>query len=396
MAQPKRRLEMAKRAKPLTEIGVKSKRHSGRTNGDERHADGNGLYLNVKASGAKSWVMRLVVDGRRCIYGIGGYPLVSLAEARDTAFEHRRLARRGGSPLAMRASRKPDFAAAAKQVIDHQEGAWKEGSRTRADWEASLETYALPLIGAKPVDRITSADVMAVLNPIWHEKRATAERVRRRIGMVMRWAMAQGHRADDPAQAVLQALAKNGKREKKHHAALPHGDVGHALDKVRKSGAWARLAFEWLVLTATRSGEVRGATWDEIDLPAAMWTIPAARMKGGVEHRVPLSGRCLEILAEARGLGDGTGIIFPGMKGNAITNNSFTRLVAKLGIDATPHGFRSSFRDWAAERTDAPKAVMEAALAHSNPNAVEAAYARSDLLDKRRELMAAWADYVAG
>ena len=392
----------------LSPAFVKAARHSGRTRFDERHADGNGLMLCIQPGGSKSWVQRIVIQGRRRTFGLGGYPLVPLKEARRIAFENRALARRGGDPLALRARRDvPDFATAAAKVIDVQAGAWKDAGKSRRQWESSLAAYAFPVLGAKRVDAISSADVLAAVQPIWSPKRETASRVRQRISAVMKWAVAQGYRADDPAgAAVLQALPKGVGTAKRHHRALPYGEVGEAVRRVRASDAWlgVRLAFEFLVLTACRSGEVRGARWIEVDLAAATWTIPAERMKAKSEHRVPLSAQCIEVLDEARRLpgraapAAAGGLLFPSVKGGGrqLSAATLNRLLRELGVDAVPHGFRSSFRDWAAERTDTPHAVMEAALAHVVPNAAERAYARSDLFERRRTLMEQWATHVCG
>ena len=251
------------------------------------------------------------------------------------------------------------------------------------------------------VDTITSADVMAVLLLIWNTKRETARRVRRRIGAVMKWSIAQSYRDDNPAgDAIGAALPKNG-AIKKHQPALPYDQVAAALATVRagSSGMAATLAFEFLVLTAGRSSEVRLARWDEIDLSAACWTIPAERMKMQREYRVPLSPRAVEVLTAAAEIPNGSDLVFPsprGKPGKPMTGKCLSDMCARLGIDAVPHGFRSSFRDWASEKTNTPHAVMEAALAHVNPNQVEAAYARSDLFERRRKLMNQWAGYLAG
>ena len=241
---------------------------------------------------------------------------------------------------------------------------------------------------------------MAVLMPIWNEKPETARRVRQRISTVMKWAVAQGYRADNPAgDAIGAALPRHNGKSKHHHRALPHGEVAAAIETVRSSGAGiaVKLAFELLILTAARSGEVRLATWEEIDKDSRTWTVPATRMKAGLEHRVPLSGRTLAILDEARAIDDGSGLIFPGMRvGKPLSDMTLSKLMRDLGLDGVPHGFRSSFRDWAAECTNAPPAVMEAALAHTVRNKVEAAYNRTDLFERRRTLMDQWAAYLNG
>ena len=386
----------------LSPAFVTAVRHTGKTRSAERYADGHGLMLCVQPSGSKNWIQRLVIHGRRRSFGLGGFPLVSLQEARQAAFENRKVARQGGDPLALRVRRDvPDFATAAATVIAMYAGGWKASGRSRTQWENSLSIYVLPHIGAKRVDAITSFDVLAVLRPIWATKRETARRVRSRISIVMRWAIAQNYRVDDPAAAaVLQALPKHLPTPQRHHPALPHDKVAGALQRVRESGAWrgTKLAFELLVLTAVRSGEVRGATWDEIDFDAATWTVPAARMKARVAHRVPLVPRSLEILAEAKSLvapRPTNNVVFPSLRGKVQADAAMSRLLLKLGVPAVPHGMRSSFRDWAAERGTQYE-VIEAALAHVVRSAVVRAYARSDFFDMRRPLMEQWAQYVAG
>ena len=363
-----------------------------------RHGDGNGLHLFVKPSGAKSWVLRSVVRGRRCDIGLGGYPLVSLAEARAAAFDNRKLARAGGDPLALK--RRPDipiFEDAARTVIEIHKPTWRDGGKSAGQWESALRQYAFPRLGAKRVDTITTADVMAVLLPIWTAKAETARRVRQRIGTIMKWAVAQGYRDDNPAGDAIGAALPKANGACRHFRAVHHSEVGDVIRAVRESQASlaARLAFEFLVLTAARSGEVRGAAWSEIDTDAATWTIPGERMKGGREHRVPLSGRALAVLDEARALDDGSGLVFPAPAGRKpMSDSTLSELLRELGIDAVPHGFRSTFRDWCSEAAQAPREVAEACLAHV-VRGVEGAYARSDLLDRRRKLMDRWAAYLA-
>ena len=249
----------------------------------------------------------------------------------------------------------PTFEEAVEKVIAVHRAGWKDDGRQEKLWRASLRDHAMPKLGGRPVHRINTSDVMAVLLPIWNEKRVTARRIRQRIGAVMRWAVAQGYREDNPAgEAIGAALPKNGFRPQ-HHRALPYAEVGEAIQTVRASGAYpaTALAFEFLVLTACRSGEVRGALWKEIDLEAREWRIPAERMKTGREHRVPLSGRALAVMQEARRLADGSGFVFPSARGGPLSEVAMPAMVRKLGIAAVPHGFRSSFRDWAAECSDA-------------------------------------------
>ena len=279
-----------------------------------RYYDGNGLFLKIDPSGTKRWGQRLVIHGRQRTLGLGGCVLVSLAEARQAALENRKIARAGGDPLARRhISETPSFEAAAATVIDLHRHGWRN-EKHAAQWEATLRGYVFPRLGQRSVADITTADVMAVLMPIWNEKPETARRVRQRISTVMKWAVAQGYRADNPAgDAIGAALPRHNGKAKRHHRALPHEEVAAAIKAVRGSGAGiaVKLAFEFLVLTAARSGEVRLATWDEIDKDSKTWAVPASRMKAGLEHRVPLCDRALAILDEAQAFADGSGLVFP-------------------------------------------------------------------------------------
>ena len=272
----------------------------------------------------------------------------------------------------------PTFAKAAEAVIAIHEPTWRS-PKSGPQWRASLETYAYPSIGELRVSELTPGHVMAVLLPIWNERRETARRVKQRISAVCRWAVAQGYRTDDPA--------------------LPYEEVADCIAKVkasRRASASSKLAFQFLVLTAARSAEVRKATRNDIDIEGATWTVPADRMKANRDHRVPLSERALEVLAAAAELSDGSGLLFPGARRDRpLSENTHAKLLRELGFDAVTHGFRSSFRDYAAERTHTPHAGMEAALAHTIKNKAEAAYARSDLFEKRRALMESWAQYLA-
>ena len=366
------------------------------------YGDQHGLRLRVYESRklksiSKHWVWRGTVNGIRRDMGLGAFPYVSLLDARQQAYEHRKIARAGGDPVALK--RKPDvptFAEAVETVIAiHREG-WKDAGKSEKQWRASLRDYAMKRLGRERVDQIATADVMAVLIPHWHTKTETMRRVRQRIGAVMKWAVAQGYRDDNPAgDAISAALPKTG-TVRKHQRALAFADVGAALDKVKTSGAFKStvLALEFLVLTACRSSEVRLATWDEVDLGSETWTVPASRMKAKRDHRVPLSARALEILHEAGELSGGSGLVFPSAHGRALSDNTISKLLRDLGIEAVPHGFRSSFRDWAAECSDAPREVCELALAHVNSDRVEAAYRRTDLFERRRVLMEEWSGFV--
>ncbi len=363
-----------------------------------RYCDGQGLYLQVDPSGNRRWIQRLLIGGRRSELGLGGFPLVSLKEARTQALANRRIARAGGDPLAdkRRARGAPTFAEAAAAVVDQKRSGWRNPKHAR-DWPASLERFVFPRFGNRPVSAVTSADILAVLAPIWHEKPETARRVRHRIRAVMQWAVAMEYRPDNPCERVAATLGRQ-RRVVRHMRALPHAEVADAVATVRASGATtaAKLAFEFLVLTAARSGEVRLARWHEIDLDVEVWTVPAERMKANREHRVPLSCRATEILRTALTVRNGSELVFPSPRGKPLSDMTLSKLLKEQGVQAVPHGFRSSFRDWASEATNHPREVVEAALAHQVANKVEAAYARSTLFKRRRRLMADWGAYLAG
>jgi integrase len=365
------------------------------------YGDGNGLYLKVAPSGAKQWIQRLVIQQKRCDLGLGSVALVSLSEAREEALENRKLARAGEDPRAARRRSQGilTFEEAAQKVHDLQAPTWRSGKHGQ-QWLNTLSTYAYPHFGKKRLDAITSADVLAALSAIWNSHEETARRVKQRIGTVMKWAMAQGWCNDNPAETITKALPKHDRSKVKHHKALPYDKVGKAIETVQNSeaGLATKLAFEFIVLTATRSGETRQAVWSEIDIEKRVWTIPASRMKAKKVHRVPLCDRCVAILEEAKGLHreDGCDLVFPGASGRkALSDMTLSKLLKELKVDAAPHGFRSSFRDWAGEATNHPREVVEFALAHVIKDKAEAAYARSDLFEKRRLLMDDWSSYVA-
>ena len=363
-----------------------------------RHADGHGLYLFVQPTGTRSWVQRLVIRGRRRELGLGAATLVPLAKAREQALANRMLARSGGDPLSekRRVQGVPTFAEAAQRVLEQKRDGWR-GRWHAQNWLRSMERYAFPRIGSRPVSEVNTADVLEILTPIWHVKAETARAVRQRIRSVLEWAIALDMRNDNPCDRVLPVLGPQNDIVT-HRQALAHRDVAAAIEAVRSGAAQpaVKLAFEFLVLTATRSGEARGAQWTEIDTTDHVWTLSAQRMKAKREHRVPLCDRALEILDAARALGGGNPLVFPMRSGRPISPSTLVKTLQNLRVAAVPHGFRSSFRDWAAEKTDHPREVIEAALAHVVQNKVEAAYARSDLFDRRRQLMADWAEYLEG
>ena len=403
---------LAKRSNPpprpprLSETFVKSVSQPGQY-GDGR--GGHGLRLRVRKRSSwrlsKDWAQRLRINRELIQIGLGAYPIVSLAEARERALANRRAVDQGRDPRHY--TKVPTFAEAAEAVIGLHQPTWKSGKQEGRIWRSSFSRYVYPAIGPKPVHEITAADVLAVLTPIW--QRETGRRVRQRIAVVMRWCIAQGHRPDNPAgEAVSQALPRRI-AARRNYRSLPYAEVAGAIRAVQTSGAYAltKICFEFLVLTAARSGEARLARWGEIDFETGTWTIPAERMKAGRVHRVPLSKRALELLREARAFRDHTGLVFPSERGKAMSNMTLSKLLKEIEIPCVPHGFRASFRTWADEypvsagdsaaagHAGFSRAVMEAALAHRLGDQAEQAYARSDLFMQRRELMAAWSTYLA-
>ncbi len=381
--------------KRLTAVFVKNVSEPG-VYGDGGHGS-HGLRLVVQpAAGGgvrKSWVQRIRINSKATNLGLGPTWAVPVAEAREIALENHRIARQGGDP---RSKSAPAFGEAAEKVISiHAEG-WKDGGKSERQWRASLDAYVLPALGQKPVDQITTGDVLGVLLPIWSTKRETARRVRGRIGAVMKWAVAQGYRQDNPAGDAIGAALPKTAPPKQHHRAIPHHQVAAAVAAVRATEAlWStKAAFEFLVLTATRSGEARGARWSEMDLDEHIWTIHKDRMKSKIAHRVPLSARALEILDDAAKHSDGSGLVFPSATGRTMSDGTINKLLKQTGINAVPHGFRTSFRSWCSD-TLVPRELGERALAHEIRDSTERAYARSDMLDPRRKLMDNWADYIA-
>ena len=364
------------------------------------HGDGGTLYLAVAPGGSKSWIQRLTIDGKRRDIGLGGFPLVSLAEARHKAFENRRLAWAGGDPrAAKRRARVPTFREAAERTFEANRPRWRN-AKVAKNWLQQLERHAFPVLGNMGVDRIGREDVLRVLTPIWTVKPETARKLRQRIRTTLRWAEAHGYVAYNVAGEGIDGALPAMPAVREHYRALPYREVAAALETATASRASlaAKLCLRFLVLTAARSGEARGATWDELDLDASEWRIPANRMKAGVEHRVPLSEAALGTLEQARPLRDASGLIFPSSTkpGRTLSDMTLTKVLRATGLAerTTVHGFRSSFRDWCAE-TGKPRELAEAALAHI-VGGVEGAYFRSDLLERRRRLMADWARYISG
>jgi len=358
------------------------------------YVDGDGLALVIGRRGGKSWVLRTMIQGRRRDVGLGGVTWVTLAEAREKAREARKIAREGGDPIAAKKAHVacPTFAEAAQKVHADQIVGQGKNEKHKAQWINTLTTYAFPFIGEKSIRDIGQADILRVLSSIWTEKPETARRVRQRIKTVMDWARTAGHfEGVNPVEGVEKGLAKQ-RDIVKHHAAMPWQDVPALIPNLGDS--ITAMALRFLILTAARTGEVIGATWSEIDLQKRLWVVSAERMKAKREHRVPLTAEAIEILEKVRGLDDD--FVFPGQKrGKGLSNMAMAQLLKRVGhTDITVHGFRSSFRDWAAERSNMPREIAELSLAHDVGNAVERAYRRSDLLEQRLKLIRLWSSFV--
>lgn len=395
---------MAKTVEKLSPLAVSKMKEPG------YYGDGAGLWLQVSKSGSKSWIFRFTFGGKQREMGLGPVHTVNVGEARAKAKECRVLLLAGQDPLEVRKAEQLAGAAeraklmtfdqCASAYIAAHRGGWKNAKHA-SQWENTLATYASPIIGALPVAAVDTALIVKVLGPIWLEKTETATRLRGRIESILDWATVSKFRAgENPARwrgHLDNLLADPGKVAKvAHHPALPWREIGAFMVDLRQREGIGARAVEFAILTATRSGEVRGAQWHEIDLEAALWTIPAERMKAGREHRVPLSNCTLALLKNMPRLGD---TVFPGQTGNtALSDMSLTAVLRRMGrTDITVHGFRSTFRDWCSESVanSFPREVCEHALAHSLPDKTEAAYRRGDLLDKRVMLMQAWADFCA-
>lgn len=370
-----------------------------------RHLDAHGLYLLVKPSGARSWVLRVQHAGRRHDFGLGSVHLVSLQEAREKARETQKAVKAGLDPAfeRKRAQRMiPTFREAAEQYHQAVKPGWKNGKHAD-QWLTTLEKYAFPMIGKARVDHIDAPRIQSVLMPIWLNTPETGRRVRQRLNAVLDFAHGQGWRETEAPRHAVNSLMKRLRQPKRGpgFAAIPYVDVPALMADLRDGEATSgRLALRFLILTAARSGEVRGATWAEIDLKKALWNVPAARMKAGDPHCVPLSPGALEVLSLARELTDGKPDrpLFAGMrKGQAMSDATMKQVLKSAGRGAyTVHGMRSAFRDWVAEKTSFPGEWAEAALAHTLPNKVEAAYRRTKFVEQRRALMEEWAAFTTG
>lgn len=364
------------------------------------HGDGGTLFLRIAPGGSKSWIQRIMINRKRRDIGLGGWPVITLAEARERAFDNRRAVAHGRDPLAeKRKAKMPTFREATEKTIAALSPRWRS-PKVKANWQARLEKYVIPTLGDLPVDRVGREEVLRVLTPLWGKKIETGRKLRQYIKAVLGWSQSHGFIEMNNAGEILDAALPKMPAVQSNFRALPYAEIPEALETIEANGpaTAAKLGLRFLILTAARSGEVRGAAWDEIDFEAKTWIIPGDRMKSGKEHRIPLSDEALDVLEKARPLSGGEGVIFPSpMKpGKPLSDMALTKILRdnELAAKATCHGMRSGFRDWCAER-GVDREVAEAALAHV-VGGVEGAYFRSDLFERRREVMASWGCFVAG
>jgi integrase len=394
---------MPKRVKNLTAVEVSRIKKPG------RHAVGTvaGLLMVVKPSGTRSWVLRTKVGNKRRSIGLGGYPDVTLAMAHEKARNIKEIVESGLDPVEEKRKRRDVLKKEQMQYMTFAEAAQRCHRKKTAefsndkhvkDWISSIERYVNPRIGTMPVSDIDLPEILSVLKPIWTEKTETASRVRQRIEQVLNWATVSGYRTgENPARwagNLSEILPKPSKiRKEKHFKSMPYQDVAAFMVELRNRSAMTARALEWIILTACRSSEARGATWDEIDLKNKIWTIPAERMKMDREHRVPLCDDAVKLLQNLPRF-EGSNYLFTAARGGQLSDMSISMLCRRMKVDAVPHGFRSTFKTWATEMTSFPDLISEMALAHKVGNEVREAYARGDLLDKRRKLMDAWGRFL--
>jgi len=418
---------MPRVAKELSALEVKRLQHPG-TGRNATFAVGgvSGLMLQITPNGGRTWLLRVTVGGKRREIGLGGFPDVTLAQVRERAREAKDQIRRGIDPVEERKAAQAALVSARRRGLTFAEATDKclaakldafKNFKHRQQWQNTLQTYAMPELGQMPVDEIAVQDVLRVLEPIWHSKTETASRLRGRIETVLSWATVAGHRiGDNPARwggnlkELLPAVSKIAKQ--KNQPAVKIEDAPRWFAAIRQREGMGARALEFAALTAARSQEVRGAAWEEIDLEAGLWVIPAARMKMEREHRVPLTPEAVTLLASLPRMQDNP-LTFPALRGGEMSDMTLSAAMKRLHVadisaggtgfvdrvskrPAVPHGLRSTFRDWVAERTHFPGDMAEVALAHKVGNAVEASYRRGDMVEKRRAMMAAWADYLSG
>ena len=397
---------MPKLARELTDLGVKKIKEAG------RHAVGGvaGLYLYVTPPHGRSWVLRAMFQGLRKEAGLGAYPAVSLSEARDKARQFKRDLANGINPQKVRQAKRQQaleerarsmtFEMAAQRYLELN-GASMSNAKHRKQWASTLQTYAYPVIAALDMNAIATSHIMKILEPIWHEKNETASRLRGRMETVLSWAIATGHRADHHNPAawkghlinILPAPSKV--KTVQHHRSLDYKELPDFFGKlIQREGLGAK-ALQLQILCANRSGEVRGATWSEFDFDQAVWTVPAHRMKAGKEHRIPLSTAALKLLTSLPRI-QGQELVFSLQSGKPLSDMTLTKVLRDMQVDAVPHGMRATFKSWASATTAHSRETIEQALAHQLESKVEAAYQRSDLIDKRRRLMQDWASFCHG
>ena len=383
--------------KPINATEAKAIKESG------LYRAGDTLYLYVGKNGSKSWIQRLKVNSKRHDIGLGSFSLVTLAEAKEKALANRRLARiESRNPLAeKRKSQAPIFRDAATRTLEMLSPTWRS-AKGAANWWARMEQHVFPRMGDIHVNEIDRAHVLAVLTPIWTSKPETGRKVRQGIKATLEWCQAHGFIEHNFAGDAISGALPSMPAVKENFRSLPYAEIPEALETIRasRSSVSAKACLEFVILTACRSGEARLAKWEEIDLEKRTWTIPASRMKAGKEHRQPLNDAALAVLEQAKFVHDGSDLIFPSptKKGKPLSDMSLTKMLRDMGLAerATVHGFRSTFRTWASENTNADHAVMELCLAHAVGSAVEQAYARSDLFTKRARLLAQWGSFVVG
>lgn len=396
---------MPRKAKELSALEVKHLTKAG------LHFVGGvaGLALQVLPSGGRSWILRVVIGARRRDMGLGGYPDVPLARARDAAREAREKIRAGIDPIeetrkassTLKASQVTmlSFKQCAEAYVDAHKSGWKN-EKHQKQWVSTLTTYAYPKIGSMLIGDVELPHVLSILEPIWQSKTETASRLRGRIESVLDWATARDYRQGlNPARwkgHLDKLLPKPSKVAKvTHHDALPLSKLGEFMRNLRSMPGVGARALEFAILTAARSGEVRGATWSEIDMDARIWVVPAHRMKAGREHRVPLSDKAIHVLNALPRVA-GSNSVFTAPRGGQLSDMTLSAVIRRMGAPCVPHGFRSTFRDWVSERTAYPGDMAEMALAHTISDKVEAAYRRGDLFEKRRQLMHDWASFCDG
>lgn len=393
---------MPKIAKQLTALEVQKLKKPG------RHAVGGaaGLCLEIKESGTRSWILCVKIGNRRRYIGLGSFPSISLKEAREAALEKRKFIIEGKDPilekkaiqnaLKQKQQHSKTFEECAYAYIESKQSEWNN-AKHREQWTSTLKTYAYPFIGKQFVSDIDITNVLEVLKPIWTTKTETANRLRGRIEKIIDSAIASGYRKDaNPAQwkGLLDTKLPSPKKIKNetHHKAVPVNDIGAFMQRLKKQNGTASKALEFLILTAARSGEVRGAKWSEIDFEKSVWSIPAERMKSKKPHNVPLSGQAYKLLKSIVPV-VGNDLVFPSPMDKVLSDMTLTAVMRRMEVDAVPHGFRSTFRDWCADKTNYPRDMAEFALAHALNSKTEAAYLRTDMLEKRRNMMQEWADY---